>query len=762
MRSYWTSIVVSSFGVGVLTALTLLPAMAHAGDEPCLGLGPVTQVVADGDTSAFVIGGDYGVAFNDLGLTVWTFDADGKPRRRGTWQGGRGFFWQAFPRLRVAVDPRGWALAVDENHDLHIFDIRDPDHPKLGHEEMYGTPSWYHPRSLSISGDITSLHGEYLRLVEIEDPTRPPVVRFSDRLVTSAMGGLVGHVLIELPWIDYYRRLIIADVSDPTEPITLASVAVDIHDGFGFRSSTVLWAGNAIALASDDPYTVFNYGSDLLLIDVSEPAAPVVVDLISADEPLVDWGWIATAVFDERMAFVFTGDRVSQDYVHRLQQVDFSDPENPVVIADRDLPVPVVGAGIHDGLLYAMDWDGRLTVFDPSRNLATRWDIGGSATTDWAAFLGQRLLVAEGDGGLAIFDAQDPDAPLQIGHMDLPGYSMIVEVDGGIAAVATPDDGVYLVDILRPDGPVVLATVPTDDEVVDIELENGLLAIATVHGSVDYGAFELVDVSQPVSPVRISRTDTYEPTCTGIAIEDGRAILAAGTMLLQYDISNPTSPQQVGTPFRVVNGIGWGVELLGSTAIIGGVDVSAYDLTDPDVPVELPAWRDLRIEGWNVRAFGDRIVASYPAVVAVIDASDAAAPIARAVASFRPSYGPALMGDRVWVPGTPFLEALSLSCGPPVAQMTVESSGWDVWLESTSAGSIDTLRWNLGDGRVVERALASREVGDNYRLHVRYQLPRTYTITLEAIGPQGTSATTVAVPISGWTPRQPNPRIQVK
>ncbi len=107
------------------------------------------------------------------------------------------------------------------------------------------------------------------------------------------------------------------------------------------------------------------------------------------------------------------------------------------------------------------------------------------------------LVLAMGDEGLYIFDITDPDNPVWLTTLRMPGNSFDVVLQDSYAYVASSYSGVVTVDIRDPANPTITSyyMAPDAAELNDILLDDGDLFAA----SADYGliAFSLADPAHP-------------------------------------------------------------------------------------------------------------------------------------------------------------------------------------------------------------------------------------------------------------------------
>lgn len=199
--------------------------------------------------------------------------------------------------------------------------------------------------------------------------------------------------------------------------------------------------------------------------------------------------------------------------------------------------VQVVGA-----LAYVADGAGGLRIFDLSdpANPAPLGDVpplaGGTARA--VEVTGTRAYVANGAPGVQIVDVADPALPVEIGSFDPAGVTSIARAQGDIVYTASTG-GVDVWDVSDPQAPDPLGDLPGP--------EFGSLRIANGHlvGTADAATppFRVIDVSDPAAPVEIASL----PDVRGDLAVDGGTVWASSDAafpsgLVGVDLSNPAQP----------------------------------------------------------------------------------------------------------------------------------------------------------------------------------------------------------------------------
>ncbi len=206
------------------------------------------------------------------------------------------------------------------------------------------------------------------------------------------------------------RGLTIADVSDPTRPVQVASVS-----GSG-------WEGMAYA---DGRLYVTVRDEGVRVLDVTDPASPGTVGEgagLSAPWELSkpSDGWIYAA--DNTLGVV---------------PIDISDPDALVIGDPVDLGSAVLHVTLDGDHLYAAAGGAGVVVLDladPARpEPVVTLPTGGSVVMTAVA---DDLLYGADHTGLVVWDVSDPSAPIPVGREETPQFALGVAAADDIAWIA--------------------------------------------------------------------------------------------------------------------------------------------------------------------------------------------------------------------------------------------------------------------------------------------------------------------------------------
>jgi len=392
--------------------------------------------------------------------------------------------------------------------------------------------------------------------------------------------------------------LMIADVSDPTAPIVLGELELpadiqDIEESNGYAHLACGFQGYWI-------------------VDVTDPTAPVVA------------GSYALSLWPVGLALsgdlVFIANVASQE---SLVILDVSDPASIIRLGSISGLVSVSDVMVAGGYAYLVGYGDGLKVVDvadpsqpeligesdpnPSVGVFVQGDYVYTVDLEWSP-----------DVGLRVFDVSDPAHPTQVGFVEHPGL-MDVWVAGSLAYVSA---GYYLkvFDVVDPTSPVLIGSLEADAMKLSMAGQY-VYASAFEHG------LRVFDVVDPTLPIEVSAVET--PGYTKSIAAAGPLVFADGgdEGVRVFDATNPTSPIEIATTGGP-NGA-WDLAVSGSFLYVAtGSRFEVFDIAEPSSPV--------KISSLNNHAMGIAVKGDYAYVAAspyssgsliVIDISNPHSPV---------------------------------------------------------------------------------------------------------------------------------------
>jgi len=470
--------------------------------------------------------------------------------------------------------------------------------------------------------------------------------------LVAEFGGEANHVSLD----DHYAYLGLAsgvlmlDVSDPAAPVLLGrpEALQGVTDG----------------LHTSGRSSVARYGhSGLVILDLSEPGQPAQVGEYELEQP--PWPRAGRTIQDVALAgdlcYLVVMDCYMSTCTWGLRILDISDPAQPM---------PVGGAGggfdhlqkivVRDNHAFVVTGGTGLWVFD----VADPTDVGvpsrcglPSSNNDLAVDAGDGFVAVAGDHGLRVVDVSDPAHPELTAAYETPGNARSIVVSGTVAYVAN-DWGMSIFDLANLSEPVESGSYRTSAVGLDIAISGGLAYLA------EGGDLRVLDVSKPAQPLEVSAYQT-PGNAVALAYHAGWTyVLDAGKWLGLHvvDVSDPLQPLETGVCLVPTGTNPTDLDLGDGVAyVVTDQGLYVVDVSDPESPVELGAC-GLTSRMHTVVAVGDQAVAGGVGGLRVVDASDPAQP--REVgAYFTPAeiHGLVAIGSTVYAASNSGLNIFDLS-----------------------------------------------------------------------------------------------------
>lgn len=356
-----------------------------------------------------------------------------------------------------------------------------------------------------------------------------------------------------------FYDLVIADVSDPANPVTLSVLA---HDELGL----------GVAIRDDLAYVSLGDG-DLRVVDISDRANPV--ELGRGVWPSQGGGDVVVA---GDHAFV-------ADHYDDLVVFDISDPSQPGVVGQYGWPTGASGAvavfGSH--ALIGRSYDGLhvLDVSDPTDpSPVTSLDIG---SVEDIVVAGSLAYVA-GSYGLHVIDLSDPTDPVSIGSVDLYGAKG-VQLMGSFALVADTLPGLHVIDVDPPTAPGVLTTLPLDGQPYGVAVRGDHALVACSDDGL-----RAVDLSSPGTPVEVGAWLTGR-SAGAVEVSEGLAFVTTWDRPSVVDIGDPERPLWIGELPTSTLGEWISAGPVGDRRVATVIDAAdnflVFDVTDPAAVTEI-------------------------------------------------------------------------------------------------------------------------------------------------------------------------------
>lgn len=164
---------------------------------------------------------------------------------------------------------------------------------------------------------------------------------------------------------------------------------------------------------------------------------------------------------------------------------------------------------------------------------------------------GQLAFIANGAGGLAIVDLNQPSALKLLGKLDTSSYAfdLALTPDGRTAFVADNSNGVVVIDVSQPTKPRQLAVIPSSAASAGVALSpNG----QTLYIADQADGIQKVDVRQPQAPVHQGHFNPAGHPQRLLVSKDGRWLFSANNEggLSVHALQNSATLQSTQLPMR--------------------------------------------------------------------------------------------------------------------------------------------------------------------------------------------------------------------
>ncbi len=550
------------------------------------------------------LAGNHAFATTQTGVQVIEFTDPAKPRRVG-----------GFDAERTVADiavAGAKAIIAEPLSGVRVFDISQPPTMReLGKLRMAnggGAERIAVKGSLIVAGTINP---RALVTLDISDPAHPqklgsmPMAGQITAIATDGKLAIVGHLGDWQTAPD--SGLQIVDVSVPAVPRTLATFFYPgTFPGSIWTHDVALGGGYAYALqvSSDGSGGA---RSHLHILDLADAAKPVEVARFEVE------GSGRSFALDGDNAYV-SFSSVPESY---FQVLDLTDKRKPV---EKGRLAGVGSNGIHveNGRVAAADYPGVqwLDVSDTTnpRRLGSFREGSGQGLE----VAGNHAYLADGHGGLRIFDIADPTRATPIGHHETTANATDVALVGSYACL-TLGSSIRIVDVADPRNPRFVKDLPATNAtsvaasgqfnfVADynaglraiyvsasgesrqmgfLPLKAPFTKIALSGGLACLSAGEdgwyVVDARIALSPVLLAHHLGY---ISDVALSGRRAfVLEANSGLHIFDLTDPKAPTRLGGVAMVPGQVAFQISVSGDRAYLtrgNGFDV--YDIADPTQP----------------------------------------------------------------------------------------------------------------------------------------------------------------------------------
>ncbi len=489
-----------------------------------------------------------------------------------------------------------YALVAENSDGFHIVDISSPTDPIILYSYQTEGPAWRVTHDGARAYLIDWWEG--MLIFDISNPT-------DARFLGKSPPFNLGNALLiddDLAYVGTNTSLRLFDITDPAAIAQLHTFHVDngilgldkegntiyaaasvdgllivdvTHVPFFIRNTIpTIDTAYDVEIAGDIAYVADGWAG-FLAIDISDPGNPVILsqyELPGSARDVEIEGDIA---------------RVT-DMECGLHVLDVSDPSQIIPVETFHTPMMAEQFVVEDNIAYICDYMEGVQIVDMAD--AHIPDLVGSyrdlELTHEVRLEGTTALVADEYDGLVRIDISDPTAPSCVDRLDFQGNERCLDAEKGTVVVGTDYFAGGAIEIcasLRSGDLVHTATHHAFGAVASVALQEGICYAAVSDD--EYNAIECVDVSDPYHPTLLSRT----PLGSFLAslTVDGDHVYCAMQYdgLYVHDFSNPSLPTMVGS--MDTPGVAWSIETHGHAAFLanGEGGMLIVDISDPRNPI---------------------------------------------------------------------------------------------------------------------------------------------------------------------------------
>lgn len=377
--------------------------------------------------------------------------------------------------------------------------------------------------------------------------------------------------------------------------------------------------GSVFATAKLGDYVYVGMGPRLLIVDVQDPAQPVVLG-----QTEVLSGVVSRIQIAGNYAYLGVDGGVSI--------VDASNPAAPTQVSFYDTPGAVYGIAISDTLAYIAEgrvWDGSqfqgggLRILDVSN--PTTPSQTGYLDTDAYAFgvslRGNYAYLSNGSGvpGIIVVDISNPALPTQVNFFDtyVPPWGTFVS--GEYLYVSAQSLGIGIYSLANPQNPISVTYFSTPGNAYDMTVNDDRAYV-----SQSTAGLSILDMTNPVSPALLGVYDLPYADVHNVSADDNYAYVAHGFEgLVILDVSDGTMPVEEST--YDLFGYLYDVEVEGDYAYVLDYQegIQVLDLTANVDPIVIGSYVQ---GGTDLEVAGNYAYITHNAALIVVDVTDPTSP----------------------------------------------------------------------------------------------------------------------------------------
>ncbi|MEZ4648100.1 MAG: hypothetical protein R3E97_04810 [Candidatus Eisenbacteria bacterium] len=300
-------------------------------------------------------------------------------------------------------------------------------------------------------------------------------------------------------------------------------------------------------------------GGSVRVLDVSDPAVPVITATVSSDAYHI-------AVTPSR---AYVGSLNSQ-----VRSYNLADPAHPTFVA----PVlngggQITGMEVYAGHLFMTQLNDGLTAYELS-SPDSPTPVGFADTGVSGALTIQDGTAAVRGAGAEFLDVTDPT------HLDVKGAFRSVGMEGmavvdGVAYIAA--GSLQALDLGEMTNPAPLASLPAFAGGLDLHVLGDHLVLRLP------SSVEVISIADPLAPVGVASIPFG--TTRGMDVANGYAYVVDTSGFHVVDLGTPSAPVEVGT---VTGSFPWDVVATGNRVYASRYgETAVFDVSTPNAPTNL-------------------------------------------------------------------------------------------------------------------------------------------------------------------------------
>ncbi len=502
--------------------------------------GTTPQITSEAPTAGVVfdiaIGGHYAYVISNGGLDVVDLSDVRNPEIVGTWSDSTYY-------TSVVTDIRDVPYIYLGGDDFSVLDVSKQTEPRLVVREpvfrFMGDMQAYMDQAQRVYLYAPNSEGVWVETFDITDPTAPLHTAFN--LLSAGNMAVKGDTLL----VAGGKSVRILSLAEPLSPekigqfeLPASSLDFWIEEEILYASVTELYGDTLVGVMTLDISNVTNpriLGNVEWSGPISGGIGPgriaVMGEQVYAASTVALWGIDAADLAEPRERFYFPTSYYRSrrlvcdgDYLYVAAEfgglwiLDKSEPTQLVPVGHFVTYGSAFDLAVQDTLvLIAVGQD--LLVVNVSRPsepqlISTVTELGRFLPFPGRMDVSNEYAYVPGEFGLVVIDFHQPEQPQIVSLFSLDHVSQ-VSVEGDLAFLARAfhtglhKNGLHIIDVTNPIFPKPISTFNLWKAVfVDISGSHAFVATSNSPGLPGYRGFAILDISNPESPIELSRIDS--------------------------------------------------------------------------------------------------------------------------------------------------------------------------------------------------------------------------------------------------------------